>query len=65
MSGMTPMQRWMQGCREEQQTREAMKHPRLLQAESSMHIKLAALDIDVKKLRGLTRIADRIDMKRD
>ncbi|EMU7983165.1 terminase, partial [Salmonella enterica] len=65
MSGMTPMQRWMQGCREEQQTREAMKHPRLLQAEDSMHIKLAALDIDVKKLRGLTRIADRIDMKRD
>ncbi len=65
MSGMTPMQKWMQGCREEQQTREAMKHPRLLQAENSMHIKLAALDIDVKKLRGLTRIADRIDMKRD
>lgn len=65
MSGMTPMQRWMQGCREEQQTREAMKHPRLLQKENSMHIKLAALDIDVKKLRGLTRIADRIDMKRD
>ncbi|EFU6568956.1 terminase [Salmonella enterica] len=55
----------MQVCREEQQTREAIKHPRLLQAESSMHIKLAALDIDVKKLRGLTRIADRINMKRD
>lgn len=65
MSGMTPMQRWMQGCQEAQQAREAIKHPRLLQAEDSMHIKLAALDIDVKKLRGLTRIADRIDMKRD
>ncbi|EBK4297048.1 terminase [Salmonella enterica] len=59
------MQRHQQRWHEEQQAREAIRHPRLLQQEDSMHIRLAALDIDVKKLRGLTRIADRIDMKRD
>lgn len=59
------MQRFQQRWNETVQAQEAVKHPRLLQAENSLHIKLAALDIDVKKLRGLTRIADRIDMKRD
>lgn len=65
MFRMTPMQRHQQRWNKEQQAREAIRHPRLLQQEDSMHIRLAALDIDVKKLRDLTRIADRIDMKRD
>ncbi|EBO9661540.1 terminase [Salmonella enterica] len=62
---MTPMQRFQQRWNEQVRAEDAAKHPRLLQAEDSLHVKLAALDIDVRKLRGLTRIADRIDMKRD
>ncbi|EEN5588384.1 phage terminase small subunit [Salmonella enterica] len=62
---MTPMQRFQQEWRDRQTAQEMARHPELLRAEDSMHIKLAALDIDVKKLRGLTRIADRLDMKRD
>lgn len=65
MSGVTPMQRFQQNWLEKQRVQQAAKHPDLLRAEDSMHIKLAALDIDVKKLCSLTRIADRIDMKRD
>ncbi|EOC0697088.1 phage terminase small subunit [Salmonella enterica subsp. enterica serovar Kokomlemle] len=63
MSGMTPMQRFQQQWRDEQQAKQVARHPDLLRAEDSMHIKLAALDIDVKRLRSLTTIADRIDMK--
>ncbi|ECL8477522.1 terminase [Salmonella enterica] len=59
------MQRFQRNWLEKQRVQQAAKHPDLLRAEDSMHIKLAALDIDVKKLRSLTRIADRIDMKRD
>lgn len=62
---MTPMQRFQQEWRDRQTAQLLGRHPELLRAEDSMHIKLAALDIDVKKLRGLTRIADRVDMKRD
>ncbi|EBW6364293.1 terminase [Salmonella enterica subsp. enterica serovar Oranienburg] len=62
---MTPMQRFQQGWRDRQTAQLLARHPELLRAEDSMHVKLAALDIDVKKLRGLTRIADRVDMKRD
>lgn len=65
MSGITPMQRFQRNWLEKQRVQQAAKHPDLLRAEDSMHIKLAALDIDVKKLRSLTRMADRIDMKRD
>lgn len=63
MSGMTPMQRFQQQWRDEQQAKQVARHPDLLRAEDSMHIKLAALDIDVKRLRSLTTLADRIDMK--
>ncbi|EAY7466445.1 TPA: terminase [Salmonella enterica] len=59
------MQRFQRNWLEKQRVQQAAKHPDLLRAEDSMHIKLAALDIDVKKLRSLTRMADRIDMKRD
>lgn len=62
---MTPMQRFQQEWRDRQTAQLLGRHPELLRAEDSMHIKLAALDIDVKKLRGLTTIADRVDMKRD
>ncbi|EDZ5416560.1 TPA: phage terminase small subunit [Salmonella enterica subsp. enterica] len=62
---MTPMQRFQQEWRDKQTAQLLARHPELLRAEDSMHIKLAALDIDVKKLRSLTRIADRVDMKRD
>ncbi|HAT1683833.1 TPA: terminase [Klebsiella oxytoca] len=62
---MTPMQCFQQRWNEQVRAEEAVKHPRLLQAEDSLHVKLAALDIDVRKLRSLERIADRIDMKRD
>lgn len=65
MSGITPMQRFQRNWLEKQRVQQAAKHPDLLRAEDSMHIKLAALDIDIKKLRSLTRMADRIDMKRD
>lgn len=63
MSGITPMQRFQQQWRDEQQAKQVARHPDLLRAEDSMHIKLAALDIDVKRLRSLTTLADRIDMK--
>ncbi|EJI7100458.1 TPA: terminase [Salmonella enterica] len=59
------MQRFQRNWLEKQRVQQAAKHPDLLRAEDSMHIKLAALDIDIKKLRSLTRMADRIDMKRD
>ncbi|EAA5991501.1 terminase [Salmonella enterica] len=57
------MQRFQQQWRDEQQAKQVARHPDLLRAEDSMHIKLAALDIDVKRLRSLTTLADRIDMK--
>ncbi|WGE29425.1 phage terminase small subunit [Edwardsiella tarda] len=62
---MTPMQRFQQRWKTEQQAREAREKPGSLRAEHSLHVQLVALDNDVKKLRSLDQRAERVSMKRD
>ncbi|MGL4925627.1 MAG: phage terminase small subunit [Plesiomonas shigelloides] len=63
---MTPMQRQMRRQQEAQKADKlTISSPDAADSPQSQHIKLIALDKDIRHLRSLERISDRIAMKRD
>lgn len=62
---LTPVQRFTLRREAEKRAAELSRHPQLLQASDSLHIKLIALNNDLAKLKSLPLLADKINFKKN